>query len=258
MTAPERAAFAVGPGLWRLGRVGLHIVRGVLIVRLRFGHLACAEQHAHIAGWAQGVLRLLRIDVRTQGDLLPGPKLIVANHVSWLDIVVIHAVCPQARFVSKAVVRHWPLIGKLVTGAGTLMVDRHQRRDTARVLDAMVQSLNQGDTVALFAEGTTSDGAQVLDFRSSLLQSAVVAKVAVQPIALRYSEAGRALSPSVPYIGTTSFVESLWRICVARDLIVTIRMLGAVAPPHSDRRTLARALRSGIVAALGDGMHSEA
>ena len=82
--------------------------------------------------------------------------------------------------------------------------------------------------------------------------------MAVQPIALRYSKAGHVLSPSVPYIGTTSFVESLWRICVAGDLTVTIRLLGAVAPPHSDRRTLARALRSGIAAALGDGMHSEA
>jgi 1-acyl-sn-glycerol-3-phosphate acyltransferase len=233
-----------------MGRIGVHIVRGVFTVHLRFGHLSPAQRHEHIAGWAQGVLRLLRIELRTQGELLAGPKLIVANHVSWLDIVVIHAVCPQARFVSKAVVRDWPLIGGLVTGAGTLMVDRHRRRDTTRALEAMVQALNQGDTVALFPEGTTSDGAQVLDFHSSLLHSAVAAQAAVQPIALRYSEAGQALSASVPYVGTTSFVESLWRTCAARELVVTVRMPDAAAPPHADRRTLARELRRSIVCAL--------
>jgi len=249
-----RAASTVSASLWRLGRLSQHIVRGVLIVHLRFDRLDSAQRHEHIAAWAQGVLRLVRVEVRMQGELLACPKLIVANHVSWLDIVVIHALCPQARFVSKAVVRDWPLIGRLVTGAGTLMVDRRRRRDTARALDAIVQALNQGDTVALFPEGTTSDGAQVLDFHSSLLHSAVAAQAAVQPIALRYSEDGQALSPSVPYIGTTSFVESLWRICMARDLSVTVRMLDAVAAPHADRRTLAHELRRGIVCALDDGV----
>jgi 1-acyl-sn-glycerol-3-phosphate acyltransferase len=243
-----------GEGLWRLGRVVVHIVRGVFTVHLHFTHLAPARRHELIADWARGLLQLLRIELQTQGELLAGPKLLVANHVSWLDIVVIHALCPQARFVSKAVVRDWPLIGRLVTGAGTLMVDRQRRRDTTRVLEAMVQALKQGDSVALFPEGTTSDGAQVLEFHSSLLHSAVIAQVPVQPIALRYAEAGQALSPSVPYIGTTSFVESLWRICMAQQLVVTVRLPDAVAPPHADRRTLARELRRGIACALDEGV----
>jgi hypothetical protein len=94
----------------------------------------------------------------------------------------------------------------------------------------------------------------VLDFHSSLLHSAVTAQVAAQPVALRYSEDAQALSPSVPYIGTTSLVASLWRICMARDLIVTVRMLDAAAAPHADRRTLARELHRRIVAALDDGV----
>lgn len=251
-----RALACRSAGLWRLGRVLVHIVRGVFTLHLRFAHLAPARRHQHIADWARGVLQLLRVELHTQGELLAGPKLLVANHVSWLDIVVIHALCPQARFVSKAVVRDWPLIGKLVTGAGTLMVDRQRRRDTRRVLEAMVQALKQGDSVAFFPEGTTSDGAQVLEFHSSLLHSAVIAQVPVQPVALRYAEAGQALSPSVPYIGTTSFVESLWRICVAQQLVVTVRIPDAAAPPHADRRTLARELRRSIVHALDGGADS--
>jgi 1-acyl-sn-glycerol-3-phosphate acyltransferase len=236
-----------------MGRIGIHIVRGVLILQWRFDGLSPAQRHAHIAAWARRVLQLLRVELQHQGELQAGPQLLVANHVSWLDIVVVHALCPQARFVSKAVVRDWPLIGRLVTGAGTLMVDRQRQRDTSRALETMVQALKQGDTVALFPEGTTSDGAKVLAFRASLLQSAVIAQLPVQPVALRYSEAGQSLSPSVPYIGTTSFVESLWRICVARQLVATVWMLHAATPPHGDRRTLAAELRLRIADALDEG-----
>lgn len=253
LASAVRALARRGAGLWRLGRVGVHIVRGVLTLQLRFAPLTPVQRHERIADWARGVLQLLRIELQTQGELLASPKLLVANHVSWLDIVVIHALCPQARFVSKAVVRDWPLIGRLVEGAGTLMVDRQSRRDTQRVLEVMVQALEQGDSVALFPEGTTSDGARLLEFHSSLLHSAIVTQVPVQPIALRYAEAGQALSRSVPYIGTTSFVESLWRICLARQLVVTVRFPDAVAPPHADRRALARELRSRIGDALDSG-----
>ena len=210
------------------------------------------QRHARIASWSQAILKTLRIEVRTQGSLFHGPKLIVANHVSWLDIVVLHAVCPEARFVSKAVVQRWPLIGRLVTGAGTLMVNRERRGDAARVVHVIAHALQQGDTVALFPEGTTSDGCQVLDFHSSLLQSAVAANAAVQPVALRYSEAGHELSPSVPYIGTTSLVQSLWRVCMARGLIVRIGVLDVYPAPHADRRRLSREVRSSIAAALRD------
>ena len=252
MTAASRSPAAVGPALWRMGRLLLHIIHGVLIVRLRFGQLDAARRHAEIGRWATGVLRLLHIGLRTEGDLADGPTLMVANHVSWLDIVVIHAVCPQARFVSKAVVGDWPVIGTLVTGAATLMVDRQRRHDTARALDTMVQALACGDTVAVFPEGTTSDGTQVLDCHTSLLHCAVTAQAIVQPVALRYSEDGHALSTSVPYVGTTSFVESLWRVCKARDVTVTIRLCPVVSGPHTDRRVLARELRRTIASARDD------
>jgi 1-acyl-sn-glycerol-3-phosphate acyltransferase len=240
-------------GLWRMGRIGIHIVRGLLILHWRFDGLSPAQRHEHIAAWAWRALQLLRVELRRQGELQAGPKLLVANHVSWLDIVVIHALCPQARFVSKHVVGDWPLIGRLVTGAGTLLVDRQRRRDAARALETMVQALKQGETVALFPEGTTSDGAQVLAFRASLLQSAVLSRLPVQPVALRYAEAGQPLSPSVPYVGTTSFVQSLWRICVARQLVATVQLLHAATPPHADRRALAGEMHRRIVHALGEG-----
>ena len=251
--ASLRATARFGAGLWRIGRIGIHIVRGVLILQWRFDGLSLAQRRAHIAAWAQRVLQLLCVELRHQGPLQAGAKLLVANHVSWLDIVVIHALCPQARFVSKAVVRDWPLIGRLVTGAGTLMVDRQRQRDTSRALETMVQALQQGDTVALFPEGTTSDGAQVLAFHASLLHSAVLAQVPVQPLALRYAEAGQPLSASVPYVGTTSFVESLWRICLARQVVATVQVLPAATPPHADRRALAGDLHRRIAHAVREG-----
>lgn len=162
-------------GLWRLGRLGLHIVRGALEARFQFCRLDGVQRHARIAAWAGRALALLRVDVRAFEVPAPGPLLIVANHVSWLDIVVIHALCPHTRFVAKADVGRWPLVRWLAAGSGTLLVDRDRPRDAARAVQCMTQALNQGQTVALFPEGTTSDGRLLLQFRSSLLQGAVSA-----------------------------------------------------------------------------------
>jgi 1-acyl-sn-glycerol-3-phosphate acyltransferase len=95
-----------------------------------------------------------------------GPLLLVSNHVSWLDILVINAVRP-ARFVSKADVRHWPLVGELITAAGTLYIEREKRRDAMRVVHRMADSLREGDVVAVFPEGTTGSGLDVLPFHAN-------------------------------------------------------------------------------------------
>ena len=99
---------------WRLARVVLHGLHGLVIVLLRFPLLDVAALRDRIAWWARGLLAALGVGLQVQGRFRPGAKLIVANHISWLDIMAVHAVCPEARFVSKADVQHWPLIGRLV------------------------------------------------------------------------------------------------------------------------------------------------
>lgn len=121
------------------------------------------------------------------------PLLLVANHVSWLDIPVLSAVAPVS-FVAKAEMRDWPVFGWLARGQRTVFVDRADRRGAGRQADALARRLRAGDVMVLFAEGTTSDGTRVLPFNASLLgaASALVKEgtpVQVQPVALSYTRA---------------------------------------------------------------------
>ncbi len=139
--------------------------------------------------WARRMLEVLGIALQVRGQPpLRGPMLLVANHISWLDILVLHA-ARHCRFVSKADVKRWPLIGALATGAGTLYIERESRRDAMRVVHHMAASLRSGDIVAVFPEGTTSDGMTLLPFHANLVQAAISAQAPVQPVALQFVEA---------------------------------------------------------------------
>src|SRR5207342_3377123 len=96
-----------------------------------------------------------------------GPMMLVANHISWLDILVLHA-SRHCRFVSKSDVAHWPLIGRLATAAGTMYIERESRRDALRIVHHMTEALASGDILAVFPEGTTSDGVTLLPFHANL------------------------------------------------------------------------------------------
>src|SRR4030095_687774 len=115
-------------GLWRLARVVVHVLRGVAIVALRFRRLDAKGRQGHIGRWSLGLLHALGIGLVSEGQFRSRATLVAANHVSWLDIAAVHAVCPQARFVSKADVRHWPLLGWLIGAAGALFSARGRER----------------------------------------------------------------------------------------------------------------------------------
>lgn len=236
--------------LWRLARAVVHGLHGLTIVLLRFRRLDAAARHARIRWWAGKMLRLLGLRLHVDGAFRPGAKLIVANHVSWLDIMAVHAVCPEARFVSKAEVRHWLLVGRLVGAAGTLYLERERRRDAMRVVHQMADALRAGDTVAVFPEGTTNDGHTLRPFHANLLQAAIATETPVQPVALRFSDAHSRVSAATLFVGDTSLATSLWWIARADGLAVHLRVLTAQGSSHADRRALAERLREGIIEAL--------
>jgi 1-acyl-sn-glycerol-3-phosphate acyltransferase len=235
---------------WRLARVVVHGLHGLAIVLPLFGRFDVTQRQARICWWAGKMLRVLGMRLHVDGAFRPGAKLIVANHVSWLDIMAVHAVCPEARFVSKAEVRHWPLVGRLVGAAGTLYIERERRRDAMRVVHQMADALRAGDSVAVFPEGTTSDGRELLPFHANLLQAAIATATPVQAVALRFSDATHRVSPATLYIGDTSLAASLWWIARAEGLEVHMRVLAAQSSAHADRRALAERLREGIIEAL--------
>jgi 1-acyl-sn-glycerol-3-phosphate acyltransferase len=237
-------------GLWRLLRAVLHGAHGVLIVLLRFPALDSAARHRRIAWWSAKMLHMLGLQLQVQGTFQPGAKLIVANHVSWLDILAVHAICPEARFVSKADVQHWPLVGRLVAAGGTLYLERERRRDALRVVHQMAEVLKQGGTVAAFPEGTTGDGHALLPFHANLLQAAIATTSPVQPVALRYADAQHAVSPAAQWLGDTTLAGSVWKLACARGLVVRLQVLPPAAGAQAERRSLAAQVRQQIEQAL--------
>jgi 1-acyl-sn-glycerol-3-phosphate acyltransferase len=232
--------------VWRLLRVALHGLHGLLLVLLRFGSMSATQRHGVVAWWSAKMLRVMGLRLVVQGKFRPGAKLVVANHVSWIDIMAIHAVCPEARFVSKADVQKWPLLNRLVSAGGTLYIEREKRRDALRVVHQMADALKSGDTVAVFPEGTTGDGHTLLPFHANLLQAAIATATPVQPVALRFSDAGSVVSTAAQYLGDTTLIQSLWRLACGNQVVVRLQVMTAQGTAHADRRALAEHLRATI------------
>ncbi len=224
-----------------------HVLGGLWTIHRSFGRLTPVERQQHVQAWSQQMLRIIGVALRTGGELpANGPVLLVANHISWLDILVLNAVRP-ARFVSKADVKHWPLLGTLITGAGTLYIERESRRDAMRVVHHMVEALREGDVLAVFPEGTTGDGRELLPFHANVLQAPIAAPAPVQPVALAYLDAATGQRSDAPtYIGDTTLVASLWRTFSSPPLVAAVQL--APPEPHAgrDRRAWAHDLRNTI------------
>lgn len=237
----------------RLLRCWMLVMQAAWIMARRLPQADAATRQAFIQRWSVQLLAVLGVSLQTRGTWTPTPQtpcLIVANHVSWLDVMAIHAVCPQARFVAKAEVHRWPVMGALVAGAGTLFIERQKPRDALRVVHHMADALRAGDTVAVFPEGTTSTGHSLLPFHANLLQAAIAAEVPLQPVVLRYSDERHAVSPAVAYVGDTSLLRSLWWVASARGLRVQVEVLPLIEATGLDRRQLAAQVSGHIAARL--------
>jgi len=250
--AHHRRPVPLAVHLYRTVRVFAHVIEGLATAALVFPLVDLRRRHALIRGWSRRVLATLRIELRIHGlpaQGLPGNLLIVANHVSWLDIVVLNALQPS-RFIAKAEMRAWPLVGRLSTACGTLYVDRERRHATHAVNRSAAAALARGDVITVFPEGTTTDGSDVLPFHGSLLQPVVDASGHVQPIAIRYCTPLGERTDATAYVGETSLMESFWRVTGERALQVELQIAPPLAAQGRHRRELARDAESAIRTAL--------
>ncbi len=252
MTSPLRKAIA----LFRAIRFVLHLGYG-LTIALAYPWLGFVLQRRILKSWSTELLHIfnVRIDI-ADADPLHSLRhgLIVTNHISWLDVFVLNAVIPM-RFVAKSEVRRWPVIGWLCARAQTLFIERGKARSAARINVQLVTLLQQGDCLAIFPEGTTTDGTSVAHFHSSLLQPAIDAGSPVHPIAIRYQDELGARSNAAAYIDELSFGASLWNILSAPVLHVHLVGTTALDTSGMDRRSLTRSAHQHISNAL-DAMNA--
>ncbi|MER6946240.1 lysophospholipid acyltransferase family protein [Nonomuraea sp. NPDC000554] len=169
----------------------------------------------------------------------PGGVLLVANHVSWLDPLVMAATMPS-RPLAKREIADWPVIRTLVAGAGALFIDRERLSALPSAVAAVADALRAGDTVVAFPEGTTWCGRGMGEFRPAVFQAAIDAGAAVRPATLRYRE-GEATSTRGSYVGNDSLLASFLRVAATRNLVVEVTLLAPVKVAPTGRRQEARA-----------------
>ncbi len=235
--------------LWRLLRVLAQVAAGWLTIVFLFPRLSPQQREARVTAWSRGMLRAFGIRLEVQGEPgAHGPLLLVANHISWLDILVMHA-ARFCRFVSKADVHHWPVVGRMATGAGTLYIERASRRDAMRVVHRMASALGEGQVVAVFPEGTTGDGRTLLPFHANLLQAAVSVDAPVQPVALSFLDAAsRAPSFTPCYVDEDTLVGSAWRTLSGPPVVAVVRFGEVARCGGRDRRAWAAELHAQVQA----------
>lgn len=233
--------------LSRAVRAIAHVVRGLWIIRTEFGRLTPSQTQFLVREWTRRMLVILGVDLVVRGTPPEhGPLLQVANHMSWLDILVMNAARPS-RFVSKSDARHWPLLGSLITGAGTLYIERGNRRAAMRMVHHMAERLECGDILSVFPEGTTGDGSALLPFHANLLQAAIAARAPVLPVGLCFlnSHSGEP-HPAPVFVGDTWLISSIWATLNAEHLRAVVHYGEPQADQGRERRAWATDLRAEV------------
>jgi 1-acyl-sn-glycerol-3-phosphate acyltransferase len=234
----------------RISQLALHLAWGVALAGLAFPLTAPVRRDRLIMAWARRLLVILGVQARVAAaPELPGGALLVCNHVSWLDIYLIYA-AQRVHFVSKSEVRAWPVAGWLARKTGTLFLERGRRADTARVNAEMRTLMQSGAWVAVFPEGTTSDGRGLLRFLPSLLQPAVELNCPIVPAALRYRTLAGEYTAAPAYIDQMSLWQSLKQI-VSEPGIIAELQFGEPVRPDRHRRELAAEAEQSVARLLG-------
>ncbi|MEU6416909.1 lysophospholipid acyltransferase family protein, partial [Streptomyces spiralis] len=228
--APPRAVL-------RLAAVALLLLAGVVLAPLG-GRVPAGW----IRRWCRAIVRACGVRVRITGAAAPtGGLLLVANHISWLDVPLLTAVRP-ARMLAKTEIRRWPVAGPLAARGGALFIERDRLRALPGTVALIARALRDGTAVAAFPEGSTWCGRAEGRFHRAVFQAALDAGVPVQPVRIRYRLADGAASTAPAFVGDDSLLASLWRVVSARGLTAEVDVRPAIAPgTHPDRRTLARA-----------------
>lgn len=222
--------------LVKLLRLMLEFFRATLVLWLLFPRLERDDKLRQIQRWAQNVLLILEVEVRSDGELpATCAGLMVANHLSWLDILVLQSLWPGV-FVAKAEVRRWPLVGWMARACATIFVERSSRQSARRMTESALAALQQGYSVIAFPEGTSSDGSELAHFHANIFESAIQARSQVQPVTLRYLDAatGRP-SDAALFTGDMTLLSSLRKV-MARSDIKTRVQFGQCIPAHGQNR----------------------
>jgi 1-acyl-sn-glycerol-3-phosphate acyltransferase len=216
----------------RLISILMYFGVGAVLFLMLFPLLPLTRRQYYMARWAQCALRIVGVRLVHQAQfsqLGEAARFVVANHISWLDILLLYSVLP-IRFVAKVEIRGWPVVGRLSQLLGTVFIFRESLRDMTRV---------NRELVAIFPEGATTDGLQMQPFHPGLLQSAIVAQVPIQPVAIRYLRLDGSICAEAAYDGDKTLWQTLQGVCAQQQVLAQITFTDLVLPAAQHRRELA-------------------
>lgn len=230
--------------LWRIPFFTVHVLLLVwpviAVIKLR-----PARASAAISWWSGHLLGFLGLKVNQHGQPADCVSLWIANHVSWVDIEVLHSIEAVA-FIGKAEIRSWPLLGYMAATGGTIFHQRGSRESLRRVSDRMAAVMRDGRSGAIFPEGKTTDGTEVRKFHARLFQTALDAKVPIQPVALKFTTMDGALNPEIPFINDETLVANLWRMLGAPASQVHVVFAQPIPILEQTRTNLARQAQQAV------------
>lgn len=226
-------------------RFALLVLSGVLVILVVFPWCGTRRRLALRESWARALLDTFGIVLEADLTHVRPGALLVANHISWIDIYVINAALPAA-FVSKEEVRHWPLIGWLAARNDTIFLRRGSRGHAKIINEEIARVLATGRHVAVFPEGTTTDGTHLLHFHAALIQPALSAGQAVLPIGISYWEPDGARSLAPRYDGDITMGQCARAILGRKRLIARLVTTPVRGLNGEDRRQVAVEAREAI------------
>lgn len=236
---------------YKIALITLLFVAGIIIAAIIFPVLdvlckptsAKPKRDALKLAWLNWFGAIVGLHVSKEGKMPDKPCLLVSNHVSWLDIIVLGSFSP-AYFVAKSDILAWPVIGYLAKQGGTLFVRRGEKQQAKAISEEMVWLLKQNRTVIAFPEGTTTNGETVLPFHASLFQAALLTKATVQPVAIQYLGKAKGYAP---FIGEDAFVPHLVRMLSLDKVEVRVAFLPTLHTAGKNRQSMSHDARALIM-----------
>jgi len=235
---------------WRLLRLFFFVWSGLWLTFRHGSGLGSRERLARVQrDWYRRAVELLGVEVRCRGEQVDGSALVVANHVSWLDIPVLGSRL-DVRFLSKSEIARWPVIGWLARGHGTLFI-RRGAHEVEAIIEDIAKALDDGERVAIFPEATTTPGDEVHHFHARLFAAAVATATPIQPVAIDYGREPDGGPAHASYSGSDRLLPHFWRLLRRERTTVDLHILPPIpVEPDARRRDLAKTARATIVATL--------
>ena len=184
--------------------------------------------------WLKVFSSIMKLSVIREGELPKDGALLISNHISWLDIIVIGQYLP-VYFVAKSDISSWPIIGYLSRQGGTIFIRRGNKKSIKETAEKMIWVLKQNSNIVAFPEGTTTLGNEVLSFHASLFQPALLTKSVIQPVVIQYEGAAK---HQAPFIGEDDFVRHLIKMLCLDKVEVRLSFLPVIKSLGKDRHTV--------------------